>query len=80
MIDATQRRKDWAAEAQRAAETRLALCAEWRDHYENDGDEPTEPDPSCAPYCGCDTCVVREILDAAWPIFLEGVRSGDLSV
>lgn len=24
--------------------------------------------PACAPFCGCDTCIVREILHAAYPV------------
>lgn len=23
--------------------------------------------PACAPFCGCDVCIVREILHAAYP-------------
>lgn len=26
------------------------------------------------PFCGCDTCIVREVLDAAWPHLLEAAR------
>ncbi len=26
-----------------------------------------EYDPSCAPFCGCMTCIIREALDAAYP-------------
>lgn len=25
--------------------------------------------------CGCDTCIVREILEAAWPLMLELARN-----
>lgn len=57
-------------QAQRAAEDRLEACndmlwaeedgePDWRDH--------PEWDAISAPYCGCDTCVVREVIDAAWP-------------
>lgn len=24
--------------------------------------------PACAPFCGCDVCIVREILHAAYPL------------
>ena len=35
-------------------------------------------DQLAGPVCeGCQTCTIREILDAAWPILLEGARSGD---
>ena len=59
--------------AQRAAERHLAECidamCEWE---ENDFGEVTEIEsPASAPFCGCDTCIVREVLWAAWPIFQE---------
>jgi len=28
--------------------------------------EESEDDPSCAPFCGCTTCEVREVLYAAY--------------
>jgi hypothetical protein len=65
---------DWGYEAQQAAEARLALCEQWRWHYDDGDPEPEEPDPSIAPYCGCDTCIVREVLAAAWPIVEQAVR------
>ena len=47
-------------QAQDAAEKRLMEAWDnWND--ENDGATLT------GPFCGCDTCVVREILHAAWP-------------
>ena len=54
------------AAAQKAGERRLAIGAALI--YEEDLSE-VEGDPSelAGPYCGCDTCVVREILDAGWP-------------
>lgn len=45
--------RDFGREAQALAEERLASL--W-------GDEPEESD-----FCGCNTCLVREILEAAWP-------------
>ena len=53
--------RDYGLEAQRAAEEHLSLCleAEW--------DEEVD-DPSSAPFCGCLTCIVREVLHAAWPV------------
>ncbi len=63
---------DWGQQAQAAAEKRLAYCnaLEW-DSDDMEGIEVSEP---CAPYCGCDTCVVREILDAAWPFLLQAAK------
>lgn len=63
---------DWAAEAQKAAEEHLAACYEamWDEH-----DEGLDS-PAIAPFCGCDTCVVREVLWAAWSHLQRGVTSG----
>jgi hypothetical protein len=63
----------WEKEVQRAAEERLAACNEalWADDA---GEEYDGPYPAVGPYCGCDTCVVREVLDAAWPIMLQAAR------
>jgi hypothetical protein len=66
----------WEDDVQRAAEERLAACNE-RLWAEEEGDVDVEHDgpyPAVAPYCGCDTCVVREVLDAAWPIMLRAAR------
>ena len=58
-------------QAQRAAEERLAACTEMLWHEEEGGDlydrDHPEWDDISAPYCGCDTCIAREVLDAAWP-------------
>ena len=35
-----------------------------------DDDPAIAADPSCAPFCGCNTCITREILDAAYPALL----------
>lgn len=55
--------------AQAKAEAHLAKCFEaLYDDESGDssasGDEPVES-PAVAPFCGCDTCQVREILFAA---------------
>jgi len=58
---------DFGLEAQKAAELHLARCNEalW--------DDPGVliDSPASAPFCGCDTCVVREVLFAAWPFALR---------
>lgn len=55
--------------AQRSAEERLGLAA---DLLFNEDDD-THPGYAflAGPYCGCDTCTVREVLDAAWPFLKE---------
>lgn len=55
--------------AQRSAEERIGLAT---DLLFNEDDE-THPGYSflAGPYCGCDTCIVREVLDAAWPFLKE---------
>lgn len=65
---------DWGYEAQRAAEKHLAACqeAEWgAEELLGAGGElaDTPESPACGPFCGCETCVVREVLHAAWPVF-----------
>lgn len=78
------------AQAQRAAVTHLQACAEAMDEAEealSAGDEPiTEeflanlpPSPAVAPFDGCDDCVVREVLHAAWPALTELARRAVLA-
>ena len=56
-------------QAQRAAELRLMTAV---DMLINEDDEwITEWDDLAGPFCGCGTCVVREVLDAAWPYIYE---------
>jgi hypothetical protein len=55
-----------------AAESRIRACEDY--HYRADSGVPDaelgEP-PSSAPYCGCTTCVIRETLEAVWPILTD---------
>ena len=60
--------------AQKAAEARLEIAAtvlEYEDCGELLGLSHAEYERAAAqlagPYCGCNTCVVREVLDAAMP-------------
>lgn len=58
------------SEAQRAAEARVNDLED-RFHAEMDGDDDAwDGFEGAAPYCGCTTCLVREVLFAAWP-FLQ---------
>ena len=68
--------RNYGLEAQQAAETHLAFLE--LATYENDEEFPALVDvtvESAGPYCGCTTCVVREVLYAAWPILLEAARA-----
>lgn len=60
--------------AQQAAEKHLRACEDALDipFDAPDGYEPESP--ACAPFDGCPTCVVREVLFAAWPYVLELAR------
>jgi hypothetical protein len=69
--------------AQRAAEDHLDACFEYIDIMES----PNEPDderydvpedPASAPFCGCNTCIVRETLLAAREHLLRTLPSAQL--
>lgn len=53
---------------QMAAERHLRLCDEALE-LEEETEDPANlpPSPASGPYCGCETCVVREVLAGAWP-------------
>ena len=63
--------RDFGYEAQRAAEAHLDACMEALDEQEHGEDVES---PASAPFDGCDTCCVREVLFAAWPILLEAAK------
>lgn len=72
---------DWGVQAHTAAERHLDACDAWLAYFDDDepaGERPAGGDPSSAPYCGCQTCLIREVLHAAWPVLEEAIRSGDL--
>jgi hypothetical protein len=52
-------------EAQAVAEKHLEACYEalWWEETDGIGDAPESP--AIAPFCGCTTCVVREVLFAS---------------
>jgi hypothetical protein len=62
--------------AQRVAETHLAACQEslWA---EDSGEQDVPESPASAPFCGCDTCLVREILYASWSVIEASTRRDD---
>lgn len=58
--------------AQQLAEEHLTACEEAVDP---DDDFDTELEsPAVGPFCGCVTCVVREVLHAAWEPMMELAR------
>lgn len=71
--------RDYGAEAQKAAEEHLNGCWDWYDQQEYADVLGVPANPASAPFDGCPTCEIREILFAAWPIIEEGVRNGDLT-
>jgi hypothetical protein len=65
---------DPSERAQELAERHLAACQEalWS---EDAGEAEVAESPACGPFCGCDTCIVREVLYAACPAIEAGVRA-----
>lgn len=62
--------------AQQASERRLAYANATLYHEEGgvNPDEEFKGEELAGPFCGCDTCVVREVLAAAWPYMRELAR------
>jgi hypothetical protein len=54
--------------AHQAAEKHVEACQQVMFELDDGAEFEDVLDPSSAPYCGCTTCDVREILHAAWPI------------
>lgn len=69
MVSGRSAMRDYGLEAQQAAEQRLEACWEALDQ------EGVVDSPECAPFCGCRTCEIREVLDAAWPLLMEAARA-----
>lgn len=63
---------DFGLAAQRLAETHVAACEEalWSDP------QTEQESPASAPYCGCLTCTVREVLYAAWVVMEAYIAEG----
>lgn len=60
---------------QRLAEDHLSACNEAL--YRDDELPVAEwgETPAIGPYCGCDTCIVREVLWAAWEAMLAEAKA-----
>jgi hypothetical protein len=52
-------------EIQRKAEEHLQKCWEGLDDC-GEGTEGYDRSPAFAPFCGCQTCIVREVLMSVW--------------
>lgn len=64
---------DYGLLAHQDAIAHLSGC--WDALVELDDDpDATVTDPASGPFCGCDTCIVREVLYAAWPIMRSAAR------
>lgn len=57
---------DWGARIQAAAERHLNAVSDAEFELENDPDSKALS-PAVGPWCGCSTCLVREVLAGAWP-------------
>ena len=58
--------------AHQAVERHMAKV--WEAFYAaEEGDDSIES-PEFAPFCGCETCCIRETLAAAWPVIEEYFR------
>jgi hypothetical protein len=66
--------EDLAYKAQQAAEARMRDVTDRFWAEEEGDDEAWAGFDAIAPYCGCDTCLVREVLYGAWPHLLEAAR------
>ena len=69
---------------QRAGEARLSAADEWLwvegegEWAESHGEDmPVSPELA-GPYCGCVTCMVREVLHAAWPFAYQLARHAEV--
>lgn len=60
--------------AQRAAEKHLLRVQEAQ-FAEEDGDANVAWPETAGPYCGCNTCIIREVLWVTWPIIEHHART-----
>ena len=66
--------EDVGTEIQRKAEEHLMKCQEQLFGEEEGTDTGVEVE-TFGPYCGCDTCIVREVLGIAWDSLVEVANS-----
>lgn len=65
---------DYGLAAQQAAEEHLQAIYEYEETPE--WGYPEGDHPAVGPWCGCETCVVREVLHAAWPHLKAAALAG----
>jgi hypothetical protein len=76
MTDIRPRFHDPHARAQQAAEDHLAACYDaLHDSDAGKAEEEIDYPDSQGPFCGCETCVVREVLHAIRPYLAELARA-----
>lgn len=61
---------DYGKEAQQAAEAHLDAI------YEYEREVGGDDSPSIGAWCGCQTCIIREVLFAAWPSLRDAALNG----
>lgn len=59
---------------QKLAEAHLDSCYEAMDGWDEGEDEDRAPSPAVGPFCGCTTCVVREVLTVAYDELVRRVE------
>ena len=64
---------EFEARVQRKAEDHLTACFEALELRETDADAEIE-DPAYGPFCGCTTCLVREVLSVCWDEMLAEAK------
>lgn len=65
--------EEFSERTQRKAEQHLDACLEAMDAHEWGSDDPVES-PAFAPFDGCNTCIVREVLLVCWDEMMEEAR------
>ena len=74
----------WAEILQSGTEEYIDSLNSWHvfgEDKDEDGQDILEPSTlSGIPYCGCDTCYIREVLSYATCKLLEGIRDGKIEM
>jgi hypothetical protein len=67
--------RDFEAQIQRKAEAHLDACFAEMEAWQERADLETEGSPAFAPFCGCTTCIVREVLMSVWDDLVNEIKS-----